>query len=239
MPMKIISLVPSITELLFDLGLNEEVAGITRFCVRPQEWFRSKTRIGGPKNIDIQKIQSLRPDWILASKEENVKEQIEQLHRFQVLLTDVATFEDALQMIRNIGLLVHKKDRGEALARQIVHEFSKLSYQQPKTAAYLIWRNPYLTVGGDTFIHSMMQKAGFENVFGHQKRYPATSLEALQQVGPEYILLSTEPYPFKEKHARELQPLFPHSKVMVADGEMFSWYGSRMLQAADYFKTLV
>lgn len=236
--MKIVSLVPSITELLYDLGLREEVVGITKFCVRPDQWHRTKTRIGGPKNIHIEHIRSLQPDWILAGKEENVKEQIEQLADFQILLTDVTNFDEGLKMIETIGTLVNKKEQAANIVHTILQNFSALQIKKARTGAYLIWQHPYMTVGGDTFIHSMMQKAGFDNVFANRKRYPAVTLDELNQINPNFILLSTEPYPFQQKHADELQAQVATSQVRVVDGEMFSWYGSRMLKAASYFQNL-
>lgn len=236
--MKIVSLVPSITELLYDLGLEEEVAGITKFCVHPQHGFRNKTRIGGTKNINIEKIKSLQPDLIIANKEENVKEQIEQLRKYNILLTDVNNFDEALEMIKTVGNHVHKEFQAAQIIAAIKKRFSALHIEWEKTAAYLIWKDPYMTVGGDTFIDSMMCKAGFKNIFSHQNRYLPVTIEAIKELRPEYILLSTEPYPFKEKHVAALQALVPNSKVILADGEMFSWYGSRMLYAVKYFAGL-
>ncbi len=237
--LKAISLVPSITETLYSLGLNEEVVGITKFCVHPQDWFRTKERIGGTKNIHIQKIRELQPDLIIANKEENVKEQVEELAKdFEVLLTDVNNFEEALQMIRAVGNAVSKGFEADQLIADIERKFSKINPAEQKTAAYLIWQNPYMTVGGDTFIHEMMKKAGFENIFADTNRYPETQINELKELKPEYLLLSSEPYPFKQKHSDELQQQLPGTKVILVDGEMFSWYGSRMLLAADYFRRL-
>ena len=237
--LKAISLVPSITETLYSLGLNEEVVGITKFCVHPQDWFRTKERIGGTKNIHIQKIRELQPDLIIANKEENVKEQVEELaNDFEVLLTDVNNFEEALQMLRAVGNAVSKGFEADQLIAGIERKFSKINPAEQKTAAYLIWENPYMTVGGDTFIHEMMKKAGFENIFADTNRYPETQINELKELKPEYLLLSSEPYPFKQKHSDELQQQLPGTKVILVDGEMFSWYGSRMLLAADYFRRL-
>lgn len=237
--MRIVSLVPSITELLYHLGLQQETVGITKFCVHPEEWHHSKQRVGGTKNIHIETIKVLRPTLIIASKEENVKEQVEELERFcQVLLTDVGDFEDALQMIRTIGALTGKIQSASSIISQIKNEFDDLGKHESFTAAYLIWKEPWMAVGGDTFIHAMMQKAGFKNVTGGQFRYPEITIEQLQAIQPQYIFLSSEPYPFKEQHVTILQEQFPFSKVVLVDGEMFSWYGSRMLQAAPYFKAL-
>ena len=238
---RIVSLVPSQTELLFNLGLNNEVVGITKFCVHPQEWFKTKTRIGGTKNISIERIKSLQPDLVIANKEENVKEQIEKLEQFvNVYVSDVSNLDDAKNMIIKIGALVNKETKAKLLVEEIVIKFFQLDdvNQNKIPAAYLIWRNPYMSVGRDTFIHDMMQRCGFKNIFEHHIRYPEITIKQLQQLNCKILLLSSEPYPFKQKHINELQPLLPNTKIILVDGEMFSWYGSRLLLAADYFLQL-
>ena len=240
-PKRIISLVPSQTELLHYFGLEEEVIGITKFCVHPQTWFRNKTRIGGTKNINIEKITELQPDLIIANKEENVKEQIEALQQVApVWVSDINNFEDALSMIASVGTLVAKQTAAETLITQIKEAFLKLqttNYKLP--TAYLIWRNPYMTVGGDTFIKDMLHKCGLQNVFENEKRYPTVTIEAIKERGTKLILLSSEPYPFKEKHLEEIKLQIPNAKILMVDGEMFSWYGNRMLYAAQYFNELM
>lgn len=237
--MKIVSLVPSITELLFSLGLDEEVIGITKFCVHPKNWHQNKQRIGGTKNIHIEKIKLLAPDIVIASKEENVKEQVEVLLHFtKAHLTDVKNYKEALQMIKSVGTLVNKGFSADVMVQNIEKNFSSLSIKNKKRAAYFIWKDPWMTVGGDTFINSMMQKAGFENVFEQEQRYPIIDLATLSGLNIDYILLLSEPYPFKEKHIVEMQQNIPHIKIILVDGEMFSWYGSRMLEAAHYFQSL-
>jgi ABC-type Fe3+-hydroxamate transport system substrate-binding protein len=240
-PKRIISLVPSQTELLFDLGLDEEIIGITKFCVHPAQWFRKKERVGGTKNVNIEKVKLLQPDLILANKEENLKEQIEQLEKTAPLwISDVTTFEDALQMIKSIGEITNTTEKTLALIARIATNFSKLATSnfQHRTV-YLIWHNPYMTIGGDTFINNMLNKCELKNVFEDLKRYPEISVEQLAAVNPQLILLSSEPYPFKEKHAKELKPFFNNTKILLVDGEMFSWYGSRMMYAPDYFASLM
>jgi ABC-type Fe3+-hydroxamate transport system substrate-binding protein len=237
--MRIVSLVPSITELLHYLGLQDETVGITKFCVHPQLWHRTKTRVGGTKNVHADTVKALHPTLIIASKEENVKEQVELLSTFsEILLTDVSSFEDALQMIDTVGAFTGKTISAQSLIALIKHRFNQQDQYELATAAYLIWKDPWMTVGGDTFIHSMMQKAGFRNIAANQTRYPEITIQQLQEMRPQYVLLSSEPYPFKNQDVTTLQEQLASSKVIPVDGEIFSWYGSRMLQAAGYFRTL-
>ncbi len=240
-PQKIISLVPSITELLYDLGLEERVIAITKFCVHPPQWHSTKQRIGGTKNLNLQKIISLKPDLIIANKEENTKDQIETLAAsFSVLLTDVVTYENALLMIRNIGAITGCQQKADRIESRICREFEEPEKKNFSmgSAVYFIWNDPYLVAGGDTFISSMLYKAGFKNLMKDEQRYPVLSMEKLIEIKPEFVLLSSEPFPFKDKHAAYLQQHLPESNIVLVDGEMFSWYGSHMLQAAPYFKKL-
>ncbi|WP_245562260.1 ABC transporter substrate-binding protein [Niabella aurantiaca] len=237
--MKIVSLVPSVTELLYTLGLEQEVAGITKFCVHPQTWFRTKTRIGGTKTLNPEKIAALRPDLVIANKEENVKEQVEALQeRFPVLVTDVNSYRGALDMIHTIGAATQRTAEATALISAIEKEFAALKNPAQKTAAYFIWKDPWMTAGGDTFISDMMSRAGFKNLYAARNRYPTVHLDELRALCPEYLLLASEPYPFSEKHRAALQRLFPGVKILLVDGELFSWYGSRMLEAPAGFLRL-
>jgi ABC-type Fe3+-hydroxamate transport system substrate-binding protein len=243
--MRIVSLVPSITELLYHLELNDAVVGITKFCVRPQNWFTTKTRIGGTKQIHIEQIRALAPTLVIANKEENVKEQVEALSTFtKVLVTDVSNLAEALLMIHQIGLVTHTTTKAAALIQQIKTEFiqfqSTLHHLNPKTlsCAYLIWQEPFMTVGGDTFIHDMLQQAGLKNVFANQQRYPQITVADIQAMAPKFMLLSSEPFPFKQKHIAQLKANFPDTCICLVDGEMFSWYGSRLIEAPSYFTTI-
>ena len=241
LPQRIVSLVPSQTELLHYLGLETETIGITKFCVHPQSWFKTKERVGGTKTVNLDKIKKLKPDLIIANKEENVREQIEELAAdYPVWLTDVNNLADALQMIKDIGILTGKTETATALINSISIGFKAM----PKTeesveTAYLIWRKPYMTVGGDTFINDMLLQCGFENIFTSQKRYPAITIAQLQTVNCQLLLLSSEPYPFKQKHIDELSSQLPNTKIILADGEFFSWYGSRLQKAPQYFMQLI
>jgi ABC-type Fe3+-hydroxamate transport system substrate-binding protein len=239
---RIVSLVPSQTELLHDLGLEEEVIGITKFCVHPANWYANKTRVGGTKNIKIPAIHLLEPDLIIANKEENVKEQVEELAKnYDVFVTNVNNFTDAINVIKDIGFLVGKPKEAFQMANKIMATFKNLQdlkfIKRKIKAAYLIWKDPFMTVGSHTFINDMMQYCGLENIFSSRDRYPKTTLEELR-TDCELILLASEPFPFKEKHLNEIRLQIPGVKIILVDGEMFSWYGSRLLKAADYFEEL-
>ncbi|MBL0334580.1 MAG: ABC transporter substrate-binding protein [Chitinophagaceae bacterium] len=237
-PVKIISLVPSQTELLYDLGLDNEVCGITSFCIHPDQWFRHKIRIGGTKKLNLDKIRTLRPDLILANKEENDREQIEALQKeFNVWTSDIHNIPTALDMIRAVGDMTGTSTAAEALAAKI-HDAFAAGKPAPIPSAYLIWNEPLMVAGGDTFIHAMMFEAGFSNVFGEKKRYPVISADDIRNSGCRCLLLSSEPFPFTEKHRQSFSELFPGIQVVLADGEMFSWYGSRMQLAPAYFSAL-
>lgn len=239
-PKKIISLVPSQTELLFDLGLDEEVIGITKFCVHPEKCFQTKTRVGGTKQLNVEKIKELKPDLIIANKEENFQQQIEELEKdFPIWISNINNLDDAIEMIESIGTITNKQSKAKQITSQIDEQFSQLKTQNPKLqTCYLIWQNPYMTTGGDTFINDMMSRAGFENIFQNRNRYPEISIEQLQTSNCKLLLLSSEPFPFKQKHVDELQPLLPDTKIILVDGEMFSWYGSRLLKVPAYFQQL-
>lgn len=242
-PSRIISLVPSQTELLYHLGLEKETIAITKFCIHPRQWFRNKTRIGGTKQLHLDKIRSLQPDLIIANKEENVKEQIELLAQdFPVWVTDVNNLNQAYEMIIDIGQLTHREKEAEMLNSGIREEFHSLiqvpGIKNTIPAVYLIWKDPLMTVGADTFISHMMELAGFSNVFNNRERYPRVTADEILGSGCRLLLLSSEPYPFKEKHIAQLQEILPGIKMMLVDGDMFSWYGSRLLMAPSYFNEL-
>lgn len=237
-PERIISVVPSQTELLADLGLEEQVVGITKFCIHPTEWFRNKERVGGTKNLDMEKIRALQPDLILANKEENNQDQILELAKeFPVWISDVDTVDGALDMIRSVGAVTGAEARAEMLVTEINGSFNEKQHAH-STAIYLIWNEPMMVAGSDTFISDTMGKAGFRNLIS-ETRYPELTDERVIALRPEFILLSSEPFPFKEEHRSAFQERFPDSKVLLVDGEMFSWYGSRMVKAKAYFDELM
>lgn len=238
-PEKIVSVVPSQTELLFDLGLDEEVAGVTWFCIHPEE-AKSKNRVGGTKNLKLDKIRALKPGLIIANKEENEKEQIEALAReFPVWTSDIHNMEQALEMCRELGRITGKQSEADNIANRIQQSFLDLPNADGLRVLYLIWKGPYMSIGRDTFISYMLNKCGFVNVMQNESRYPEVCEQQIKDLKPDLVFLSSEPYPFKEKHIAELQQISPASRAILVDGEMFSWYGSRLLHAADYLKDLI
>lgn len=241
-PQRIISLVPSQTELLHDLGLGERVVGITKFCIHPESWFRGKPRVGGTKNVDLEKVRALKPDLIIGNKEENERTDIEALEKeFPVWMSNVDDLDSALEMIRRIGTLTGTMPRAEEIASGIADAFAGLQpLPRPMRTAYLIWRQPYMAVGKGTFINDMLERCGLINVFADKDRYPVLpDPPGGFPLATELILLSSEPYPFKEVHAEELRHLLPGTKCLCVDGEPFSWYGSRLLRSASYFAALL
>ncbi|SMG35255.1 ABC-type Fe3+-hydroxamate transport system, substrate-binding protein [Marivirga sericea] len=239
-PKRIICLVPSITEYLFDLGLGERVIGITKFCVHPQEWLKEKEIVGGTKQQHIEKIKNLEPDLIIASKEENVKAYIEKLAKIcSVYVSDVSDLDSALEMMKDIGKLVVERDKADKLAVDIKEQFNDLEKpSETIDVAYCIWKKPWMWAGVDTFISNMLSSCGLKNVI-QKERYPAIEMNEIVDSQPEFILLSSEPFPFQDQHIKELKAGFPKSTFIIVDGEMFSWYGSRMLKAPSYFNSLL
>ncbi|MCB0611080.1 MAG: ABC transporter substrate-binding protein [Lewinella sp.] len=237
-PERIVSLVPSQTELLADLGLDDEVAGITKFCIHPERWFRSKRRIGGTKQLHLDRIAELDPDLIIGNKEENDREQIEALMgKYPVWMSDIRRLPDALNMIRSIGAITGREAEALDLAGRIGEAFARLDFPEfnRMKVAYLIWRSPFMAAAADTFIDEMLRLAGFDNAFKNRMRYPEISGTDLQDAAPDAVFLSSEPYPFREKHFEEIRDHCPGASLLLVDGEYFSWYGSRLLGAPAYF----
>jgi ABC-type Fe3+-hydroxamate transport system substrate-binding protein len=234
---RIVSLVPSQTELLIDLGLKDRLVGVTKFCVHPSELRKEIQLIGGTKNAKIELIQSLNPDLIIGNKEENNQLDIEVLeHLFPTWMSDIFTLEDSLEMIKRVGEITETTKKAHHIISEIQTNFSELGkLNSAKSVLYLIWKKPFIGAARNTFIHSMLERLGLENVL-QEDRYPEVQLE---KVNPDFIFLSSEPFPFKEKHIKEFQVQFPESQVVLVDGEFFSWYGSRLIEAPSYFKKLL
>ncbi|TGD59216.1 ABC transporter substrate-binding protein [Flavobacterium humi] len=247
-PKRIVSLVPSQTELLFDLGLEENIVGITKFCIHPFHLKSTKTVIGGTKQVKIDKIKALQPDIIIANKEENTLEIVSALQEIcPVWVTDIITIEDNQQMIRDLGLLFNKRTEAQKWLDKIdfgYRGFQDFIKDKPvRKVAYFIWANPYMVAGGNTFINELLKLNNFENIYDnnpkYEGRYPEIIIQKMRIQGdPDLVLLSSEPFPFKDEHAFELGRHTHHATTVFVDGEMFSWYGTRLAKAFDYFKSL-
>lgn len=239
-PKRIISLVPSQTELLFDLGLDEEIIGITKFCIHPADLVEPKIKIGGTKQLNIKLIKELKPDLIIGNKEENERYQVEELMElFPVWMSDITNLDGALDMIKRVGEVVNKGAEAKKLADSITHGFEGLRIEPTGArVAYLIWRRPYIVAGRGTFINDMLKRCGLTNAFDIA-RYPEVDAEQLIAAKPGVVLLSSEPYPFKGKHVDEFRAMLPGAVIKLVDGELFSWYGSRLLHAPAYFEKLI
>lgn len=242
--LRIVSLVPSQTELLFDLGLTDEVVGLTKYCIHPADKVSGKPVIGGTKNVNISQVKTLAPTLILANYEENTEADVLALRELApVHVTDVKTLPEALMMIREVGGLVGRLTEADALARRIGASFAAyrpVMGSASLSVAYLIWRKPWMVAARDTFIDAMLTEAGFRNAFTGQRwaRYPVVTMTDLKAAAPELIFLSSEPYPFREKHLADMQTCCPDARVVLVDGELFSWYGSRLRYSAAYFAQL-
>ena len=242
-PRRIISLVPSQTELLVDLGLESSIVGVTKFCVHPKHLRMSKAVVGGTKQINIEKIKALQPDIILCNKEENTEEIIKSLEDIAPIhVSDIYNLEDCFELINMYAAIFDVEDNALDLISniQIEREAFKLQYQNKDKlkVAYFIWKNPWMVAASDNFIDIMIKEAGFLNAFEHEKRYPEIDLNYKALAEADLVFLSSEPFPFKEEHVLELQSQFPEKTIKIVDGEMFSWYGSRLLESYSYFKRL-
>jgi len=233
-PVKIVSLVPSITELLHFLGFDKEVVGITKFCIHPKKWQDTKHRIGGTKNLNIQNIIALEPDIVIGNKEENTREDISALEKkVPIWMSEINSFNDALGFINCMGLVLKKEDNCRDLIQSLKHGYKELIHLgKGREVLYFIWNDPPYIAGKATFISAMLEQIGFVNAC-KEERYP--SIDNLSEYSPALVFLSSEPFPFGNKHLSEYQKRFPNADVILVDGEMFSWYGSRMLDAIPYF----
>lgn len=239
-PKTIISLVPSITEYLYDLGLGERVVGITKFCVHPMEWRKTKTIIGGTKKQDLEKVRALNPTLIIASKEENEKQYVEMLSEIcPVYTSDVVDYDTAQQMMKDIGTLTGMRQKADGITNEIDNLFRTIEKPTSETTvAYCIWKEPWMWAGSDTYISKMLAYAGLANIVSTE-RYPEVEIAEMVERAPDFIFVSTEPYPFQQKHIEELSSKYPKAKFILVDGEMFSWYGSRMLQVPAYLNSVL
>lgn len=243
-PQRIISLVPSQTELLVDLGLENSILGITKFCVHPKRLRKHKKVVGGTKKVNSEKIKALQPDIILCNKEENSEVMVLELEKIApVHVSDIKTIQDTLKLIKNYGKIFRVQEKASEIAKKIETGITQLLESKKgipqKKVAYLIWKNPWMVAGNDTFINHLLELNGFKNAFLDKvSRYPEIELEEIVERKVDFVMLSTEPFPFQEKHKSDIQKKLEGVKVEIVDGEFFSWYGSRLISAFEYFRRI-
>ena len=234
-PIRIISIVPSQSELLWHLGIRKELIGITKFCIYPIQMYNNKVRVGGTKKLNINKIRELQPDLIIGNKEENDQHHIELLKKeFNVWMSDIYSFNDVFKMISSLGVIFEKERQAKTLVSKIKSDLIMIKniFNQNRII-YFIWNKPYMCAGQNTFINHVLKHIGFKNLISIS-RYPQINEFELISLQPDFCLLSSEPFPFKEKHINNLKNIVPNSKIMMVDGEIFSWYGSRLLHLKKY-----
>jgi ABC-type Fe3+-hydroxamate transport system substrate-binding protein len=241
-PERIISLVPSITEFICDLGLQKQLVGRTRFCIHPATILKEVKKVGGTKKLKPELIHQLKPDLIIANKEENIKSQIDELAAlYPVWISDVNSYNEALEMMKEIGILCGKPEEANAIIHACIKKQSAFnqSIEPEITFIYLIWKEPWMVAGHHTFISSFLSEVGFKNILPASfTRYPEISVKQIKELNPRCVFLSTEPYPFTEKHISELSKVLSPIEVCIINGEYASWYGSRMVNAIDYLRQL-
>jgi ABC-type Fe3+-hydroxamate transport system substrate-binding protein len=240
---RIVSLIPSTTETLCALGLADALVGITAYCREPAALLAGKTRIGGEKDPDLDKIRSLEPDLVVANVEENRPEDVARLRAWgiPVWVAYPRTVAEAIQMIRDLGRLTGTEERAEAIAAECdalrAEAEARLAGRRPVPCFYAIWRQPWMTVGPDTYIHDMLRLAGGANVFADRpERYPTVTLDEVAARRPEVILLPDEPFRFRARHREDFAP-YPEvpavraGRILLVDGKPFSWHGPRIAEA--------
>ncbi|MFT4540006.1 MAG: iron complex transport system substrate-binding protein [Planctomycetota bacterium] len=246
--MRIVSLCPSLTELVFDLDAGHELVGITDYCIHPKLGVEHVEKVGGTKDPRVDRIVELAPDLVLLNQEENREQDAVALEGagLHCLTTFPKTIPDTADMVRVIADAIGRQEAGEVIAVDIEQRGERVRRESealpPVRFAYLIWRKPWMTVNADTFTNALLQAAGGENVFGgHEMRFPAVKVEELAATAPQVVLLSSEPFPFAEKHIKELAARtgLPEGSFRLVDGELLSWHGSRTPRGIDYAEQLL
>lgn len=249
-PERIVSLVPSTTETLFALGVGHRVVGRTRFCVHPVDQVADVPIVGGPKDPQIERVRALAPDLVLANAEENRAQDVAALETLTpVYVTFPRTVPQAITDLRTLGAISGQVERAEEIAAAIEEELARLralaAQREPFRFAYLVWRQPYMTVNRDTYIHDLLAAGGGINVFADEpERYPHTSAQEIFGRKPDLIFLPSEPYPFDQEHRDELlgqcgDPDRWRGRILLVDGEMFSWHGARTREGLRYYRVLL
>ncbi|MFO8055328.1 MAG: helical backbone metal receptor [Bacteroidales bacterium] len=241
-PGKIVSLCPSITETLIKLGLKDRIAGRTDYCYRPEGETEEIPKVGGPKDIDPEKIDHIKPDLIIAIKEENNRQQIEQLQKaYMVFVFDITTYTGALDMIIRLGELTGKQQEAVTLSDQIDNAFARIpQLNTPRSFLYLVWKDPLMAAGKRTYINNLLTSHGFVNCLDtFAQRYVTLNFEVFKKLEFELAFLPGEPYKFTAEDKKDILAFFPQTDIRLIDGEVFTWYGYRMLHSAEYIKNMI
>lgn len=247
-PQRIVSLVPSITETLADLGCDQEVVGVTHYCEEPPHWRQTKTRVGGTKLKDATAILALRPDLVILNKEENLLTLAEQLDAAHIpcLVTYPRTFKEALEMILQLGEAVDRRAAANKMITAIEQERQALA-PVPFTYLSFIWKKPYMTIADDTFMHAMLQLIGGANdaqKLSGGKRYFEISATQIGASKADWLLFPDEPYKFSAVDLDEFIMEFPQlpavasHRLLVTAGKELTWFGSRMLRGVRFLRQL-
>jgi ABC-type Fe3+-hydroxamate transport system substrate-binding protein len=241
---RIVSLVPSITELLFDLGLGAQLVGRTGFCVHPTDRVRKVSKVGGTKTIDVPRIKRLQPTHLIVNIDENPQALVEEVARFvpHVIVTHPTHVRDNLALYRLLGGIFGRDEQAGTLCRRFESAYAQCTGQAAgwprQKVLYLIWKSPWMTVSTDTYIADMLSAIGWNNAAPKSNvRYPTVELTPRTLAGVSFVLLPSEPYGFRERHCVEILELLPpgsKTRVALIDGAMTSWYGSRAIEGLDY-----
>lgn len=246
--MRIVSLCPSLSELVFDLGRGQDLVGITKFCIHPAEGLAGIEKLGGTKDPKVERIIALEPDIVLLNQEENRLEDAELLRRagLRCHVSMPRNVQETAEMVRSIASALERAGEGERIAQDIEARSrvvrARAESLVPVRWAYLIWREPWMSVNKDTFVQDLLGQAGGLNVFAElEERYPCIEAHDLVETSPDVIFLSSEPFPFQEKHIEELAGLtgLERERFRLVDGEYLSWHGSRTPDGIDYAAGLI
>ena len=241
-PKRVVCLVPSLTELLVDLGLKNQLVGLTKFCVHPENLRKEKVVVGGTKSVHIKRLADLKPDFILCNKEENTPQIVADCAEIApVYVSDIVAFEELYTLLKDLGEVFQIQTKTQMLTQTLQKQIATFRLRsapfQKRLVAYVIWNEPLMVAGDRTFIQTLLELCNFQNAFAHEnQRYPVIQKSDLKDL--DLILLSSEPFPFKEKHIEAFKR-HTRANILCVDGEYFNWYGSRLLKAFDYFEKLL
>ena len=244
-PQRIISLVPSLTELLHDMSLEPQILGVTKYCVHPIHYRITKTLVGGTKKVKYKEISALNPDFILCSKEENTPEMLAELEKIApVYVSDVNSFEEALDLIKKLGIILNRRTEANHIIDRINFKYNEfrasIKDKEIIRVAYFIWADPLMVAGSNTFINDMLRICKFENGYANKKeRYPVIKPKRMHVLAnPKLLLFSSEPHDFTDEEVYDVLRSTKKTLTMYVDGEYFAWYGSRLVKAFEHFKQI-